>query len=141
MIDWLPPEKRSKIMRSIRSNNTKPEIIARKIAHSLGFRFRLHRWDLPGKPDLVFPRLKKVVFVHGCFWHQHDNPNCSIAQMPSSNLEYWKPKFKRTKTRDKERIVALKKLGWSTLIIWECDTQNMLKTTKKIKNFLNGRRL
>ena len=104
-------------MSRIRSGNTSPEKIVRSILHANGFRFRLHRKDLPGKPDIVLPKFQIVVFVNGCFWHQC--PNCKSGRLPKSNLPYW-PKLKRNQERDKKNVLELKKLGWRVITIWEC---------------------
>lgn len=134
MMDNLTIEKRSANMRRIKSKDTSPELIVRKIIHKMGYRFRLHRKDLPGKPDLTFPSKKKVVFVHGCFWHQHEN--CEISRIPKSNRQYWVPKLRRNKFRDQEHQNSLKKLGWKVLVIWECEIKELNKMNKKIINFL-----
>ena len=111
-------ELRSKIMRAVKSKDTVPEMIVRSMIHSLGFRFRLHRSDLPGKPDLVFPRLKKVIFVHGCFWHGH---KCKRGnRVPVDNREYWVEKIERNKQRDQKAAQLLRKLGWERKVVWEC---------------------
>ena len=136
MADKLTAEQRSENMRRIASKDTSPELIVRKLAHKLGYRFRLHRKDLPGKPDLVFPGKKKVIFVHGCFWHQHDNPSCKIARIPKSRTDYWVPKLRRNVERDKEHLKELKELGWDYLIIWECEVKDIDSLTKTLKNFL-----
>lgn len=135
MVDDLTPQQRSYCMSRIRSKNTKPEIIVRKVIHSMGYRFRLHRKDLPGKPDIVLPRLKKVIFVHGCFWHKH---NCKYGRVkPKTNAEYWNKKRTATKIRDAEHRRKLKKLGWDVFIVWECETKRMDKLAKKTRSFLN----
>ena len=118
MPDHLSPNARSAQMRRIRKTGTKPEMRVRRAAHGLGYRFRLHRNDLPGTPDLVFPRLNKVVLVHGCFWHQH--PGCRLARQPKSRLDYWLPKLERNRARDLESTAALRAIGWTVLVIWEC---------------------
>ncbi|WP_018289975.1 very short patch repair endonuclease [Verrucomicrobium sp. 3C] len=105
MPDRLSPEERSAHMRRIRKVDTKPELVVRRLAHQLGYRFRLHRADLPGTPDLVFPRLRKAILVHGCFWHQH--AGCRLARMPRSRLNYWLPKLKRNQWRDTQAMAAL----------------------------------
>jgi DNA mismatch endonuclease (patch repair protein) len=105
-------------MRRIRKTDTKPELIVRRVAHRLGFRFRLHRRDLPGTPDLVFPRHHKIIMVHGCFWHQH--PGCGLARAPKSRLEYWLPKLRRNQERDDAAVQALRARGWDVLVLWEC---------------------
>jgi DNA mismatch endonuclease, patch repair protein len=119
-MDIFPRSRRSALMSRIRPSNTKPEIAVRHAAHCLGFRFRLHRRDLPGTPDLVFPRLKKVVFVHGCFWHRHRG--CRYAYSPKSNIPFWRAKFEANVARDREATVELKRRGWLVSIIWECET-------------------
>src|SRR5215471_14058880 len=112
------PEQRSRTMRAVKGANTAPELLVRKIAHSLGYRFRLHRSDLPGKPDLVFVGRRKVIFVHGCFWHGHKCPRGD--RMPKTNSDYWTRKIARNAARDKLHISALKKQGWQVGVIWEC---------------------
>jgi DNA mismatch endonuclease (patch repair protein) len=106
-------------MRAIRSKDMKPEMAVRRLIHRMGYRYRLHRHNLPGRPDLVFPGPRKVIFVHGCFWHQH--PRCKLAHAPQSNLEYWRPKLARTRKRDRENRAALKAAGWDVLVVWECE--------------------
>ena len=122
MVDHLSPRARSAQMRRIRKTGTKPEMRVRCAAHRLGYRFRLHRADLPGTPDLVFPRPKKVVQVHGCFWHQH--PGCRLARQPKSRLDYWLPKLETNRARDLKTTIALRALGWSVLVVWECQVPN-----------------
>ena len=112
---------RSRNMAAIKSNGTKPEMMVRSITHKLGFRFRLHARDLPGKPDLVFRARKKVIFVHGCFWHQHRKKSCKNGRMPKSRVEYWLPKLERNAARDKTNKRQLRQLGWRVLELWECD--------------------
>ena len=135
MTDVHTPEQRSRNMASIRSKDTKPELIVRKLVHSMGFRFRLHRKDLPGKPDLVFPRLKKVIFVHGCFWHKH---RCRYGRVkPATNARFWEDKRNSNVERDKRTRRKLKRQGWDYLIIWECWTKDMDKLEARISSFLN----
>ncbi len=137
MSDVHTPEQRSYNMSRITSGNTKPEMIVRKLVHSMGYRYRLHRKDLPGKPDLVFPRLRKIIFVHGCFFHMH---NCRFGQVtPKTNAEFWKNKRNSNVERDKKNESNLESEGWSILIIWECMTKknNLEKLPVIIKNFLN----
>lgn len=114
--------KRSAVMSRIRSVNTRPELAVRKALHARGFRFRLQRRDLPGKPDIVLPKYRAVVFVHGCFWHQH--PGCRLASWPKSRPEYWAPKLGRNVERDAAAAKALEALGWRYFVIWECDTRS-----------------
>ncbi|MBV8239124.1 MAG: DNA mismatch endonuclease Vsr, partial [Sphingomonas sp.] len=120
--DWLTPAERRERMRRIRGRNTAPELLVRGAVHALGFRFRLHRRDLPGTPDLVLPRHRKVIFVHGCFWHQHEG--CRLKRQPKSRLGYWLPKLRRNVERDDEVRGKLEGLGWACLVVWECDTKD-----------------
>ena len=113
-----------------------PELLVRRAAHALGFRFRLHRRDLPGSPDLRFPRHRKVIFVHGCFWHQHEG--CRLARLPKSRLDYWLPKFARNVERDGIARTALEAAGWRCLIIWECETQSPKMLETVLRDFLLG---
>jgi DNA mismatch endonuclease (patch repair protein) len=134
MADWISPERRSENMRRIKSTGMRPEMVVRRLVHSMGYRYRLHCKDLPGKPDLVFRARKKVIFVHGCFWHGHDAEGCPDRRTPKSNVSYWSPKLARNKARDAERVVALEAAGWRVLTIWECETRADL--SKRIKKFL-----
>lgn len=120
--DIVTPEHRSKIMSMIKGKNTKPEMLVRSACHELGLRFRLHRKDLPGKPDLVFPKHRLCILVHGCFWHRH--LGCKYAYTPKSRLEFWLPKLARNVERDLDAQRALIALGWRVVIIWECQTKN-----------------
>ena len=138
MVDKITPEERSRNMRKIRSKNTSPELLIRKIVYSLGYRYRLHRKDLPGKPDVVFFGKKKVIFVHGCFWHQHQNPECKIARVPKSKTEYWLPKLQRNVERDQRNKEELMESGWSVLEVWECETKNTSLVVLKVDAFLSG---
>ena len=122
MTDIVNAAKRSEIMSRIKGRNTKPELIVRRIAHGLGFRFRLHRRDLPGSPDMVFPRYRTVVFVHGCFWHRHHG--CRYAYCPKSRIQFWTKKFEENVARDTRNEMALRDLGWRVLVIWECETKD-----------------
>jgi DNA mismatch endonuclease (patch repair protein) len=130
MADHLTSKKRSWNMSLIRSKDTAPEIIVRKLLHSLGCRFRLHKKGLPGKPDIVLKKCKAVIFVHGCFWHQHRK--CKRSNMPKNNRFYWKPKLNRNIKRDIQHKIDLRKLGWKTIIIWECETKTIEKLRKKL---------
>jgi len=136
MIDKLPPDRRSENMRKIKSKGMQPEMRVRSLVHGMGFRFRLHRKDLPGKPDLVFPSRKKIIFVHGCFWHQHPSSACKIVRQPKSNLDYWRPKLDGNIQRDKDHGKKLNDLGWSVLVVWECETVDLVRLQRKIKQFL-----
>lgn len=134
MTDTLSRERRSANMRAVRPKDTKPELIVRRLAHRMGYRFRLHRADLPGKPDLAFPGRRAVIFCHGCFWHQH--PGCKRAITPQSNVAFWQPKLARNVARDAAQIVALKAVGWRTLVVWECELKNERRLTSRLRHFL-----
>jgi DNA mismatch endonuclease (patch repair protein) len=124
---------RSQMMAAVRSKNTAPEMRVRRLVHSMGYRYRLHRRDLPGKPDLVFPARSKVIFVHGCFWHQH---GCKGSHLPKSNVSYWVPKLERNRARDAEHIKALRGKGWKCLVLWECKLADDAWLTRRIRKFL-----
>lgn len=121
------------MMAAVRSKNTGPEMTVRRLVHSMGYRYRLHRSDLPGKPDLVFPGRGKVIFVHGCFWHQH---GCSCSHLPKSNRLYWVPKLERNRARDAEHVKALRAGGWKCLVLWECQLNEMKRIRQRISKFL-----
>tara|TARA_Y100000031_G_C8154477_1_gene353948 strand:+ start:541 stop:978 length:438 start_codon:yes stop_codon:yes gene_type:complete len=135
-MDKISIKSRSKNMQNIRSRDTKPEITVRKMIFSMGYRYRIHYNKLPGKPDIVFPGKKKAIYVHGCFWHQHENVNCKIVHFPKSRLEYWLPKFQRTKERDISQQIEIKKMGWASLIIWECELDKLDLLKNKIMIFI-----
>ncbi|WP_298983784.1 very short patch repair endonuclease [uncultured Roseibium sp.] len=122
-MDRITSSQRSANMREIKSKSTKPEMVVRQLVHHMGYRYRLHRKDLPGKPDLVFGPRRKVIFVHGCFWHQHPDPTCKSSHAPRSRLDYWQPKLLRNQQRDKANIEALRAANWKVLVIWECETK------------------
>ncbi len=121
-MDKLDPERRSRNMARVQSKNTAPEMRVRRIAHRMGLRFRLHRTDLPGKPDLVFPRYRMVVFVHGCFWHRHTD--CKRASLPATRQEFWQAKFESNIARDLKQQAALANSGWTVLVLWECELKD-----------------
>ena len=133
-MDIVTPERRSEIMARIQGRDTVPEVVGRRTAHRLGFRFRLYRKDLPGRPDLVFPRYKAVVFVHGCFWHRHDG--CRFAYTPRSRVQFWTDKFRQNVARDRRTEDALRSLGWRVLVIWECETRDDAVVAHRLKHFL-----
>jgi len=137
MVDHLSKEKRSWNMSRIRSKNTKPEIIVRSLLHRMGYRFRLHRKDLPGKPDIVLPKYRTVIFVQGCFWHCHKG--CIDSHIPKSNTIFWKDKLEKNQERDRRKQKDLAKLGWKINIIWECETKNLKLLQKKILKTLPKR--
>lgn len=138
MVDTVTAKRRSEIMSGIRSQGTKPEITVRRLLHALGYRYRLHRKDLPGRPDLVFPRRRKVLFVHGCFWHQHGDDACRIARVPKSNVEYWVPKLERNVARDRENCARLRELGWKVHVVWECEVKAGSGFLEKAREYLDG---
>ena len=133
-MDIVSPEKRSRMMAGIKGKNTRPELVVRKLVHGMGFRYRLHRKDLPGSPDLVFPRLKKVIFVHGCFWHRH--AGCRFAYTPKSNAQFWLDKLEGNIRRDGQAVMALDTLDWQVLIVWECEVSDLPALTRKVSSFL-----
>lgn len=134
MPDSFPAEVRSKIMARVRQKGTRPEMTVRRALHRLGYRYRLHLGDLPGRPDLAFPSRRKVLFVNGCFWHWHSG--CPRARVPSSNPDFWLAKLERNRQRDAESVVALRELGWESLTVWECELRDMEKTIACIISFL-----
>lgn len=126
------------VMRKVRRENTVPEMIVRRVLHRMGYRFRLHRRDLPGRPDIVLPKHKAVVFVHGCFWHGH--PGCRRATRPTSNVEFWTHKLDRNTERDRKAIAALEEMGWRVLVLWECEVKITAAMESMIKGFLGAAR-
>ncbi|MCA8003167.1 very short patch repair endonuclease [Burkholderia metallica] len=124
-MDTMPKDARSALMARIRSKNSTPELLLRSGLHHLGLRFRIHRQDLPGTPDLVFISARIAIFVHGCFWHQH--PKCKLASSPKSNVDYWKTKLERNVRRDAEVIDLLRDLGWEVIIVWECEMRDKVQ--------------
>ena len=126
---------RSELMRRVRGKNTTPERAVRRVAHALGYRFRLHRRDLPGTPDLVFPRLRRAIFVHGCFWHRHEG--CARTTTPKTRAAYWREKFEQNTRRDRRNLAALRRLGWSVLVVWECQTFERTELLAKLSRFLD----
>lgn len=138
MTDIVDHRKRSEIMSRIRGRDTQPEMIVRRIAHGLGFRFRLHGRDLPGSPDLVFPKHRAVIMVHGCFWHRH--PGCKRASRPKTRVRFWEEKFEGNVVRDRRNEDALHDLGWRVMVIWECETRDRVAVAERIDSFLRGGR-
>jgi len=122
-------------MSRIRKTGSKPEVTVRQLAHRLGYRFRINRRDLPGTPDIVFPSRRKTIFVHGCFWHQHEG--CHLANKPRTRIEYWLPKLARNVQRDMQASEALRKLGWEVLVIWECEVKEHETLTGRLRDFLD----
>lgn len=136
-MDIVDQATRSRMMSRIRGKDTKPEMTVRRVAHRLGYRYRLHRAGLPGRPDLVFPRRRKVVFVHGCYWHRH--PGCRFAYSPKSNVDFWTQKFENNVRRDLAALTLLRDSGWGPLIIWECECGIDELVAAKLTAHLGGR--
>lgn len=130
MVDQLSPARRSWNMSRIQASNTKPELIVRSLLHRMGYRFRLHRKDLPGKPDIVLPRYHAVVFVHGCFWHRHEG--CKECTTPKSNTEFWLKKFKKNVERDVRVAQELEGMGWKVVVVWSCETKDLSELSKRL---------
>jgi DNA mismatch endonuclease (patch repair protein) len=135
-MDKISPEQRSAVMRSIRSFDTKPEMVVRKVVTRLGYRYRLHVRSLPGSPDLVFRSKRKAIFVNGCFWHFHQK--CGTAHFPESRLEYWGAKLQRNRNRDTLNLRQLKQLGWKVLVVWECEVKDLRRVRCRLDRFLNS---
>jgi len=133
-MDHLTPDKRSQQMARMKAVNTAPEIAVRKLLHAAGYRYRIHRRDLPGKPDIVFSARQKVIFIHGCFWHQH--ADCRRASKPKSNTGYWSQKLRRNVERDAAHLQKLSELGWQALVVWECDLKDPSGLFSSLVNFL-----
>ena len=131
----MKEDARSRTMRAVKSRDTGPELVVRRVTHGMGYRYRLHRKDLPGRPDMAFPARRKAIFVHGCFWHRHDCPRG--ARTPKSNSDYWIPKLRRNEERDKKCRRLLAEIGWRTLVIWECETKDLGKLEERISKFLD----
>jgi DNA mismatch endonuclease (patch repair protein) len=136
MVDTLTKAERSARMARVRGKDTSPELFVRKLVHRLGFRYRLHVGKLAGRPDLVFGKRRKVIFVHGCFWHRHGDPGCKLARLPKSRLEYWVPKLEANASRDRANQLKLEREGWGCLVIWECELKDRRSLEARIKAFL-----
>ena len=136
MVDTLTKKQRSARMALVKGKHTGPEMTVRRLVHGLGYRYRLHCNKLPGKPDLVFGNRKKVIFVHGCFWHRHDDSSCKLARLPKSRLGFWVPKLEANKERDGRNEQALRAEGWGVLVIWECELTDAPALARKIRKFL-----
>lgn len=141
MADKLSPAARSENMRRIRGRDTKPELLVRKLLHSLGYRYRIHRRDLPGTPDLVFAGRKKIIFVHGCFWHGHDANDCPDRRPVKSNTSYWNPKIEGNVARDHRQVAALMGAGWDVAVIWDCETRDIIRLRERLVSYLGATRL
>lgn len=135
-MDTLSTTERSERMARIHGRDTKPEMVVRRLLHAMGYRYRLHRDDLPGKPDIVFGKRKKAIFIHGCFWHRHDDPACRLARLPKSRLEFWGPKLSANAERDLLKQEALKRLGWNVLVVWECELRQSEQLENTLRQFV-----
>jgi DNA mismatch endonuclease (patch repair protein) len=136
MADTVSPEIRSQVMARVKSKGMKPEMTVRRLVHGLGYRYRLHRADLPGRPDLVFPARRKVLFVNGCFWHRHDG--CPRVRIPATNRDYWLAKLESNYLRDTRNIRSLEEQGWDVLTVWECQLRDLPSSTKRLVSFLEA---
>lgn len=125
-------------MARIKSQDTKPEMIVRRLVHGMGYRYRLHGKGLPGRPDLVFPARKKIIFVHGCFWHRHGVASCPKTRTPKTNVAFWEAKFAANRTRDAKVERSLRVAGWSIAVVWECQTADRERLSARLKRFLEG---
>lgn len=136
MSDTRTPEQRRRIMQSVKTRDTGPELTVRRMLFGLGYRYRLNAKNLPGRPDIVFRSRMKAIFVHGCFWHAH---GCRKGRAPKSRLDYWKPKLQTNKARDKAQVRALKKMGWSVFTVWQCETTDRDLLATRLVDFLEDR--
>lgn len=134
MTDRISEERRSALMRAVPTRNTTPELIVRRLLSRCGYRYRLHRKDLPGSPDIVFPGRKKVIFVNGCFWHSHRG--CPKGRPPKSRIDYWKPKLRTNQSRDRRNARLLKSMLWDVLVVWQCETKRPQSLLAKMEQFL-----
>lgn len=137
-LDTLSPAQRSERMSRVRGTDTKPELAVRRLVHSMGYRYRLHSRKLPGIPDMVFPRRRKIIFVHGCYWHRHEG--CRNCRLPKTRLDFWVPKLEGNRRRDIENQQKLRELGWDVLVIWECEIKDRQALTDRLKNFLEDQK-
>jgi DNA mismatch endonuclease (patch repair protein) len=132
--DTLTEQQRSACMRAVRGKDTTPELVVRRLVHSMGFRYALHSKNLPGKPDLVFTSRKRIIFVHGCFWHKHNCPHGRVS--PAANSDYWRAKREKNAIRDRQHTIELRKRGWKVLVLWECWTKDLNSLTARLEAFL-----
>lgn len=135
-MDTLTPIERSERMRRVGSKDTGPEVAVRRILHRLGYRFRLHRRDLPGRPDIVLPKHRSVILVHGCFWHRHTESNCRLARLPKSRPEFWEAKFAANQERDARVELQLRQAGWRVLVVWECELSQKEQLGNRMRAWL-----
>ncbi len=135
-MDIISKTRRSILMSKVKGRDTKPEMLVRRLVHSLGYRYRLHNGKLPGKPDMVFNKRKKVIFIHGCFWHLHKK--CKNVRLPKSKRDFWLPKLRGNRHRDQKTLKALTKMGWSVLVIWECEITHQRELKRRVVKFLES---
>jgi DNA mismatch endonuclease (patch repair protein) len=135
-VDTLAPKERSERMSRVRGKDTKPEMIVRRLLHGLGYRYRLHARDLPGKPDIVFRGRRKAIYVHGCFWHRHPIPACKLARLPKTRQDFWVPKLEGNRQRDIENQRRLTEMGWEVLVVWECGIGDRSTLEKRLIKFI-----
>lgn len=138
MADTLTELERSRRMSLVKGRDTQPELLVRRLTHSMGYRYRLHEKTLPGRPDLVFRTRKKVIFVHGCFWHRHSSNACRLARLPRSRLDFWQPKLEANRLRDEAVQIELAARHWSALVIWECELSDEASVRDRIAAFLGS---
>lgn len=136
-MDIFSKTERSRIMSRISGKDTQPELVVRSTLHKMGHRFRLHRDDLPGKPDITLPKHKKIIFVHGCFWHGHEG--CLRSKRPSSNIKFWNEKLDKNLKRDQNNLRKIEELGWDALVVWACEVKNLKLLKKKLTSFLDNK--
>jgi DNA mismatch endonuclease (patch repair protein) len=136
-MDNLTRPERSRQMASVRNQNTKPELAVRRALFAMGYRYRIHYKKLPGSPDIAFPSRRKVIFVHGCFWHRHSDAECRLTRTPKSRKDFWESKFSSNVERDKANFLALEKLGWEALVVWECEIRHMEHLRNMLRGFLS----
>lgn len=138
MTDTLSPQARAERMSRVRGRDTKPEMQVRRMLHAMGYRYRLHAKELPGRPDIVFRNRRKTIFVHGCFWHRHPDSACRLARLPKSRLDFWLPKLEGNRVRDIANVEKLLGQGWQVLIVWECELDNKEQLGNKLRRFIEG---
>ncbi|OHT20224.1 Very short patch repair protein [Sphingomonas haloaromaticamans] len=138
MADTLTPSARSERMGRVRGRDTKPEMVVRRLIHGVGYRYRLQARDLPGRPDIVFRKRKKAIFVHGCFWHRHPDPSCKLARLPKTRLDFWLPKLEGNRKRDIANVKRLEEMGWQVLLVWECELRDREQLKNVLRRFIEG---
>ncbi|MCW2349168.1 very short patch repair endonuclease [Sphingobium sp. B12D2B] len=138
MTDTLSPDARAERMSRVRGRNTGPEMVVRRLLHGMGYRYRLHAKELPGRPDIVFRKRRIAIFVHGCFWHRHPDPNCKLARLPKSRLDFWLSKPEGNRARDLANVEKLEAAGWRVLLVWECELGNKEQLRNTLRRFITG---